>query len=321
MAIIAFNEEARRALSVRGDVVEGQREWWFRTDSGSDIPAITRVLPAKFTPHPDDPRAVAMAPDIRQESRYVYRATMAYTSEVPQSERFENPLARPAVLLPEIRTEKRTLVFTWDGNPVINTAGDLIEGVTIDWEIMSYVAKKNVASIPTWAEGLMNRINAESFALRGITRAPKTIRYRNPNWGEELFGPNGVPYYEFSCLLEIDELTWDAREWNRGWRERIPVDIRDTTVRGIAGALSLPLGPAAAADFSFSDPPQIAFRLVEITTNGERPSEPAFLDKEGKRPRLSDFTVKWPLELKDLVELQFERYEPVSFTPLRQILA
>jgi hypothetical protein len=229
----------------------------------------------------------------RVEGSLLWEITVPYSTD--REERVEkNPLARPAKIT--IGSAERTRIALVDaaGQPILNTAGDLIDDPPVEEEVADLVfnVEKNVPiRLPNWLLKYRNAINTDWVRVRGIPCPPESLKLKGLSIGEEDQEDN-TPFCVLSFQLHHREEGWTHLIPNRGFYERVPQDIRFNTA-GIGTVTKW-----KRQEILVGDPP-------------DKPSEPQMLDREGR-------LIKLPT-VDNIVILQKKvgRYLPFSVLPLK----
>ena len=244
-------------------VREHSRRFVARTTSGRVTSVQVRSYrqcPKPFDPHPNDPQALVLHVTARRRRRAnrVWDIEAVYTTELDRLEQPNNPLQRPAEISIEQVEYELPRVLDKDGQPLTNTAGDLLEGITEAEPGLVLHVQKNVAAWPRWLLSYMNAVNSDAVRLKGLTFPKGTLRLRGLRIPPIQQHERWV-YYPLSFQLHFRGDGWQPRLLNRGWHELVDVpdpesDDPDATVK--------------------------TKRRIRLA-NGEYPSEPQFLARDG----------------------------------------
>lgn len=126
----------------------------------------------------------------------------------------ENPLLRPVQYSLEWSAFTKVISKDIDGEPLLNSAGDLFENVEIDSADPVLVCVKNMfplEDIIALAIAYRNAVNEEEF----FGAPPRTCKMEAISSGP-LMEENGYQYYQVTFRIQFKEETWDLFIVNRG---------------------------------------------------------------------------------------------------------
>jgi len=184
------------------------------------------LLPAKFTPHPDNALMTVRSVSLNQtESPKVWQADVSYSS-VPYDKDDEDDEDQVSPLDKLARIRWSTTQFIKiadkdkDGVEITNSAGDMFDPpVEIDTSRFSIVVEKNLASIPVWVLSYPNTVNTSSFTVQGLTIPAKTAKMSELSISE-LKTEQGIDFYTLTFRMELanaDEVDWSINVLDRGF--------------------------------------------------------------------------------------------------------
>lgn len=155
---------------------------------------------------------------IQETGGSLWELELEYTTHKVQ--KYENPLDQPVRYSLEWAQYDRVVEKDKDGNPLVNTIGDLFTDPPYKEEdarpvLRAYRNEPDVATRINFIASFRNALNSDSF--HGM--APRTCRMRNITSGD-LQTQNGVDYYKFTYEIEFNEDTWDPDILNRGHRAK-----------------------------------------------------------------------------------------------------
>lgn len=217
------------------------------------------ACPRKYTRHPNDQRLflVNIAPEQRAGAYRIWDIDLEYTSNPKRRDEEENPLNEPAEIEWDTTEESQIIERDGEGNPLVNTAGDLLEGIE---EIASHwviKVKKNVAKVPRYILDYDMSVNDGSVRISGLTFPKETLWLRRLHISDKKTKAD-VDYYEFSFELHCKPGTWRRTFANRGYYEIVDVEFGPFLIKQKKRIL----GP-----------------------DGEPPAEPQWIDVTGAQPR------------------------------------
>ena len=171
MAVIGYREVIPRTFRQRfGESPTAERKYICTVDQPTPTQEIINSVGVLFgDPHPEYPYLRMLEADVTETDRHHAEITFQY--ELPQDEFDPNPLARPDVWA--FSTSGGTVPFLYyyhgeDGNsdvrPLVNAAGDFIEGLTVLAPEVQATISSNRANFPlAIAAELTNAINSAPY--------------------------------------------------------------------------------------------------------------------------------------------------------------
>jgi hypothetical protein len=196
----------------------------------------------------------------------IYKVEVEYSTNASDANNDPNPLKRPAVIDISTRLEEVETFRDGKGRIRINTAGDIQVGTTLK-AIQDISIQKNVSTVPDWFHTLPGSVNNSPVEIDGITYDQRTLLLgasERPNRILE----NKVWYFPIRYDLTHDRDTHDTFEPSTGFHYLEQTPSEDLIK--VNKSLGIP-----------SDP--IVYTKKRITIGpGDYPSEPQYLDKNGK---------------------------------------
>lgn len=177
-----------------------------------------------LTPHPSNGFYTArrLSAVQKAETPFAWDVSVDYStaplSENEQDQDFENPLQRPTIITWGSEFVRRFTTEDKDGEPIWNTAADPYEPQEVDHTRWRISFRKNLATVPAWVTGFVNKVNSASVQIQGVTLAPRTLKLSGLAISE-LKVQNEIPYFEVSAEMSYDPETWDLRLLSAGLRE------------------------------------------------------------------------------------------------------
>tara|TARA_R100000808_G_scaffold7070_1_gene20810 strand:- start:23149 stop:24093 length:945 start_codon:yes stop_codon:yes gene_type:complete len=198
-------------------------------------------IPTLWEQHPYDSHCWCDKVNVKRiaNSRQVWEVTTTYTNKFDEDDKDDdNPLNRPwklswssqsfqkvaerGIKRETIDATGATVVNAPAGNvegPIVNSAGDgfdppvQIEGS--DWQV---VAKKNIATVPTWLMDYRDAINASGITIAGISFGSQELRISGMSIGEYTV-ENEIGYYPFEITINQKSETWMRELLDQGTHE------------------------------------------------------------------------------------------------------
>src|SRR5262245_24632977 len=216
---------------------------------------------APFQPHPKDNAAlVSEFFPKRIPGSTLFDIQVTYSTEVNVT---DNPLAEPAKITIDTAEHSRIQFVDADGKPKINTAGDLIDDPppeVEDCDIVFNVQKNLPIRLPAWILLYPNAVNNDTIRVRGLTLEPEKVKFKHLAIGEEQF-QNKVDFCAVAFQLHYRRVGWTTVVPNRGFNQLVKKEVS-----GKKGK-------------------QFVRQKITVKDDGGAmayPTEPQFLDKDGK---------------------------------------
>ncbi len=274
--------------AIPGDQSSGRRElverWIYESDTIAETPqAIEAAMPPSWSPHPDVPLLYLQdrKPDQIKLSRF-WEVKLVWSNELQPSQQKKiedqlNPLASPWRWTGGSRAEPEATVVDWEGNLILNTAGELMAPQQRPVSIIIHRAKRFFGpNLPQWLFNLVDSVNESAIKIKGIEYPPKTLLFANWSYDDESERVN----------TRITPVTVELHAKKDGWTKRIP----SRGYREIPNA---------------NNPGGIE-PTVPILVNGKPPREPVLLDANG-------VAIRNP-QPEDVVLVDAELIEPKDWT-------
>lgn len=208
----------------QGPEVERTRRFIVKTDDpGATIDDIEAIngIPKPYSAHPTSPTLKATSIQTNQKSRFIFDVVVPYSNQIDKEEVAENPLERPAKIVP--RGTQRTIPTLLDskGEPYTNTAGDIVLGQTIEITEMIFSVSKNVASPPRFLpEYWRGVVNSDDIRILGFPFKARHLKFQFGSLEETSDAKTRFYVLNFSLVERFD--SWDTIYANVGRREKDP---------------------------------------------------------------------------------------------------
>ncbi len=205
-----------------------------RTTNKTDGPAViaaSGLLPLPGASHPNLPHiARKCKPKRIDKSPYHWMWEVEYSDAPIKEPQDPNPLNRPAVITGSARQYSKGILIDRDGNPIVNSAGDLYDPIEIDDARWTVKVKKNLPynSLPSIPN---NVINQDPFTITqlGVTCDQETLKVSEQEIDDmktELVVIAGVfsaiTYRSYGFSLAYREEGWSYKTPDRGLRAKYP---------------------------------------------------------------------------------------------------
>lgn len=213
--------------------------------------------------HPEYPFLRCTEGSVKEATPTPYHAEVSYRYEVPQvgNQDFEpNPLARPDVWSFSSTTTTKPALTYYEGEdntdiqPLVNTAGDYFEGLTVESaEVRAVIAGNRIAYPIALSNAVTNAINSEPYLgapaytwkCQGIGAQQKT----------EVVNDIEIRYWEVTVELMYRPETWILKLPNVGYNykpggtgDKAPVYVTDAAPASATNGQDVPSQVPLALD-------------------------------------------------------------------------
>lgn len=252
--------------------------------------------------HPDDPRTFVASREATSTDGVKFDLAVTY-SRTKTEEGEDSPLDKPAVIT--ARSEKRTIltVLDADGNPILNTAGDILGAheVQHSYIVISVVKNMPVDPWPAWVLKYRDVVNLSQMQFKGLTWPKQTLKLDSVSIGDEQT-ENDIQFVQVTFDLSYRREGWRLILLNQGKYEvgepKETVDAQGNTVT------------------------TTAHKEIHVGTPLKATSDPVFLDENGRAYRTDDInkTVRRKLDLDEIIKIEVKEYREVSFSVIEQLM-
>jgi hypothetical protein len=196
--------------------------------STSETDTYTTILgaagvPAKGASHPEKSAAIVVDRECKQDDSVLtlWYMTLKYSTAIQTredaafgSQRVKGGMRSSSIEVPAFYDAK--------GYPLVNTAGDLYEGLTRKIQTRTVNVTYNSATVPTWLFSLADTINAAAVTIHGETYPAGTCALRDVEMADEPERDNtGALYWPITYAIEINPLGWFVMLPNKGPNELV----------------------------------------------------------------------------------------------------
>lgn len=237
-------------------------------------------------PHPEIPLAYHQTFNVNNvNDAPAYEFDFKYKIYTPENLK---PLDREVKVEWESIEVEEPVIVDINKKPLLNTAGELLRGITAAKTLYELKFTRNEPSVPPWILRFPNAINEDAVKIDGLTFPATTLQFKklrvSSRQGDAVTGF----YRSVSYSLFYNPDTWLTQVINQGLSEIVVTEDR--------------VGKKHAK----------AVRILDDET-GEAITEPVPLDREGKRPRDKDGVIITNLEPDDIVILKFNTKNRIAF--------
>ena len=200
--------------------------WEVTTTSETDT--ITTVvtasgIPAKGASHPEKTSAIVVNRAAKQDDEVLTRWLLDISYSTKITTREDQPYASQRVK-GGMRSSSIAVPAFYDsrGYPLVNTAGDLYEGLTRKVRTRTVNVTYNSTTIPTWLFALADTINDAAVTILGESYPAGTCLLKDVELPDEPErDPAGSLYYPVTYTVEINPMGWFILLPNKGANELI----------------------------------------------------------------------------------------------------
>lgn len=193
------------------------------TESWSSILSSSSV-PARRDPHPENSALTCRSRDMELVDGFddLYVLTCTYSTKPDRDEDNDSPLVAP--VKGGMRSVAIDVPAYYDafGNPLVNSAGDLLEGLTKKARRRQVFCTFNTRSVPDLIFELADTINANAVTILGRAYPAGTCYLSNVQAPDEpATAPDGTKYYPITYDIDIALDGWFSVFPDRGKHELI----------------------------------------------------------------------------------------------------
>lgn len=223
MAVVSYREVMPRAFSHRfGEAPSAERKFVVTVDEPTSHQTIIGAIGIVHrSPHPEYPFLWMLDGQVNESDRH--HAEVVYRYELPkQDEPDENPLARPDVWSFSTGGVAVPALFYYEANaikPLVNTAGEVFEGLTTEASELRATINGNRATFPVFAAAAVtNCVNKDVY----LGCNPHTWKCAGIGGQQQTELVDGFPlrYWSVSVELVCRPSGWPLLIPNVGWNYR-----------------------------------------------------------------------------------------------------
>lgn len=218
-----------------------------------------------------DPQPIGTSP--------AWTVKVSYRNGDPRS-RDLPPTQRPAVIETSTESLEVPTFRKASGDPWINTAGDLIAGITKKKTRIIFNVQKNVSAVPAWALSYADAVNSDAVNIRGLAIAAGYLLLgdlRVGNLTQETVNSLNYLYFPISFTLTYDPDDWKTRVYNRGLYQYDGTDYKPCVdsegepvsepafLDGAGAQLPFPVNPASIVTLEDWSHDQLPFSVLPLT--------------------------------------------------------
>jgi hypothetical protein len=267
------------------------------------------LVPKPYMPHPliNKMWVTDVNPQQDEDCPTKWDTEVEYSSLLEKRELDKNPLARPALISWTSADFSRVVMLDANGRPILNAASDLVEDITKESSNWVIKVEKNIVKMPKWVLSYKDAVNSDAVKIENLQFPPDSLKIRRLE-RSEIQEENDHTFYKLSFELHHNPEGWTTQIPNRGFNEIEEYEVvTGTKDSGGTGLITqVPIIEKRK-------------RKKRILIDGEYPSEPQFLDKQGRLIRDKNGDPKQPLSPSDIVILkkQLEPRLPFRVLPLK----
>jgi hypothetical protein len=191
--------------------------------ASSETETITSILsasglPAKGSSHPEKSSAIAVSQSLSQDDTVltVWRLEVRYSTAIETREDDTYASQRTKGGMRSSRVEVPAF-YDSRGYPLVNTAGDLYEGLGRPVRTRTVNVTHNATSIPNYIFSLSDTLNAAAVTILGTSYPALTCKLTDVNCPDEpVRDKAGSLYYPVTYNVEINPYGWHILLPNKG---------------------------------------------------------------------------------------------------------
>ena len=196
--------------------------------ASSETETITSILsasglPAKGSSHPEKSSAIAVSQSLSQDDTVltVWRLEVRYSTAIETREDDAYASQRTKGGMRSSRVEVPAF-YDSRGYPLVNTAGDLYEGLSRPVSTRTVPVTHNATSLPNYIFELADTLNAAAVTILGISFPALTCKLTDVNFPDEpVRDKAGDLYYPVTYNIEINPTGWHILLPNKGANELV----------------------------------------------------------------------------------------------------
>ena len=196
--------------------------------ASSETETITSILsasglPAKGSSHPEKSSAIAVSQSLSQDDTVltVWRLEVRYSTAIETREDDTYASQRTKGGMRSSRVEVPAF-YDSRGYPMVNTAGDLYEGLSKPVRTRTVNVTHNATSVPNYIFNLSDTINAAAVTILGTSYPALTCKMTDVNMPDEpVRDKAGDLYYPITYDIEINPVGWSILLPNKGPNELV----------------------------------------------------------------------------------------------------
>lgn len=269
-------------------------------------------LPQERQADPWDSKCIIVAGHAKRRGKALDLWDISLTSTTEADvENFDNPLDAPPLWSGRTRSYEVPVIFDIKGQPITNTAGDFFTDAKKKITGWQFTAEVSVPDISLdWIDDFTECTNDTPLVVRRKRCDRGTLLFIEAVIGKPQ-RDNGVIHCPSTFSFEYNPLGWKFKPLNKGFRELSIKKVKESS------------GSYGSDNYKVST---VTYkRLDEILDERGQPiTEPAFLNRDGRRPTIEivpgapgyGTKLKAPLELNDIITLEFETIPYVDFNKM-----
>jgi len=196
--------------------------------ASSETETITSILsasglPAKGSSHPEKSSAIAVSQSLSQDDTVLtlWYLEVRYSTAIETREDDTYASQRTKGGMRSSRVEVPAF-YDSRGYPMVNTAGDLYEGLSKPVRTRTVNVTHNATSVPNYIFNLSDTINAAAVTILGTSYPALTCKMTDVNMPDEpVRDKAGDLYYPITYDIEINPVGWSILLPNKGPNELV----------------------------------------------------------------------------------------------------
>jgi len=243
-------------------------------------------IPDRRSAHPENANAVCVSRSLRRLDGFddIVIISAKFSTRPPVGEDNDDPLNM--LIKGGIQSASREVPAYYDafGQPLVNSAGDLYEGLTKKQRIRQYNVTANYAAIPNYLFDLAETLNSSAVTIHGKTYPAGSCYLSNVKMPDEpTTSKDGVKYWPITFDVEANPSGYHIILPDKGLHELV-YQKRTTTSDPWTDTTKTDYDSIGTANLK-----QIIKRRIQ-TTEQQDTAEPIWLDHNGQAVRVLSLT-------------------------------
>lgn len=249
-------------------------------------------IPDRRSAHPENANAVCISRSLRRLDGFddIVIVTAKFSTKPPTEEDNEDPLNM--LVKGGMQSASREIPAYYDafGQPLVNSAGDLYEGLAKKQRIRQINVTANYASIPNYLFDLAETLNTSAVTIHGKTYPAGSCYLSNVKMPDEpITSKDGVSYWPITFDVEANPSGYHIILPDKGLHELVYQTRSTSTVPQPANDPWVDATKAAYDAEGTAAKKQVIKRRIQ-TTEQQDTAEPIWLDHNGQAVRVVSLT-------------------------------
>jgi len=249
-------------------------------------------VPDRRSAHPENANALCTGRSLKAASDFddLLTLTATYSTKPISKQDNEDPLNR--LVKGGMRSASQEVPAYYDafGNPLVNDAGDLFEGLTKKQRLRQINVTANYAAIPNYLFDLAETINSAAVTIHGKTYPAGTCYLSNVQMPDEpTTSKDGVEYWPITYDVEVNPSGYFIILPNKGFHELVYQARSTSTIPQPDNDPWVDVTKTAYDAEATAAKKQVIKRRIQ-TTEQQDTAEAIWLDYNGQATRVISLT-------------------------------